>query len=102
MEEICEFITRRFSKDCDWTTGNCYYFALILISRFPWLNLIYDQVEGHFMAGEYTKDSLVCYDQKNVTIYDYNSKEIKYLWDFNDMKEKDPLLYKRLIKDCVL
>ena len=31
------------------------------------------------MAGEYTKDSLVCYDQKNVTIYDYNSKEIKYL-----------------------
>ena len=28
--DVLEFIHRRFKKDNDWTTGNCYYFACIL------------------------------------------------------------------------
>ena len=32
--EILDFIQRRFPKDSDWTTGNCYWFAGILGNRF--------------------------------------------------------------------
>ena len=34
MQEVMEFIQRRFPKDSNWTNGNCYYFALILSDRF--------------------------------------------------------------------
>jgi len=47
--EVLEFIHRRFKNDCDWTTGNCYYFAVILKSRFPEGDIVYDTVRGHFM-----------------------------------------------------
>ena len=30
MNQVEEFIQRRFPVDCNWTNGNCYYFAVIL------------------------------------------------------------------------
>ena len=39
-EQILAFIKRRFSQDCNWIDGNCYYFATILKTRFPELDNI--------------------------------------------------------------
>ena len=51
-EEILDFIQRRFGQtDANWLNGNCYYFALILCKRFPWLKVYYEPVRGHFLAG---------------------------------------------------
>jgi hypothetical protein len=51
-QEVLEFIDRRFKKDCDWKTGNCYYFAVILAERFRKYEpvLYYDTVDGHFIC----------------------------------------------------
>ena len=89
-DEILEFIKRRFKTDCDWDSGNCYYFSVILQSRFGG-ELYYDPIIGHFYLkttvgnfdfnGEYTPDS-----------------ELK----LNDIKQDDPIWYFRLVKDCML
>lgn len=41
MNEVTEFIHRRFPDDCNWTSGNCYYFAVILQARFGGEKLYY-------------------------------------------------------------
>lgn len=50
-EEINDFIDRRFPIDCHWLDGNCYWFALILSKRFNYLNIYYEPIDGHFLAG---------------------------------------------------
>ena len=47
--EILEFIKRRFPTDCQWISGNCYYFSVILLSRFPTGSIYYDVINGHFV-----------------------------------------------------
>ena len=47
MANVLEFIKRRFPTDCNWTNGNCYYFALIL-SNSSNGTIYYDVIEGHF------------------------------------------------------
>lgn len=93
MNTIEEFIKRRFPEDCNWTSGNCYYFAKILESTFNgriWYELIY----GHFVCeidGEF---------------YDWNGKvkpsiDKKYIpWD--KMEEYDSNVKSRIIRDCIL
>ena len=49
MEDIFDFIQRRFPKDSNWTDGNCYYFALILSDRFNG-TMYYDVIFGHFVT----------------------------------------------------
>ena len=49
MANVLEFIKRRFPTDCNWTNGNCYYFALILSDRFNG-TIYYDVIEGHFIC----------------------------------------------------
>lgn len=49
METILAFIKRRFPVDCNWTTGNCFYFAMILSTRFHG-KIFYDIIAGHFVA----------------------------------------------------
>ena len=49
MNKIEEFIKRRFPNDCNWLNGNCYYFAIILKTRFPEGTIVYDIIDGHFM-----------------------------------------------------
>ena len=43
-KDILEFINRRFDIDCRWTTGNCYWFAVILTSRFPQMEIWISEV----------------------------------------------------------
>ena len=81
MKEIVDFIKRRFTKDCNWTTGNCYYFALILHDRFPESKIIYDPIEGHFM---------ILYNNK---AYDYlGSHKVPKEYYFLDKLKRDCMI----------
>ena len=93
MEEILEFIHRRWNKtDGNWFDGNCYWFAHILITRFPELKIYYLPIEGHFVAG------------KDETYFDAAGEYIvgtRPIYDFEELKDWDFNLYTRLIRDCV-
>ena len=90
--EVLNFINRRFKNDCNWTTGNCYYFAVILKDRFPEGEMYYDVIYGHFVfkyQNEY---------------YDWNGviQSIGYLVEWDKFEEYDFLQKERIIKDCIL
>ena len=87
---VLNFI-KRF-KDCDWLTGNCYYFAAILRDRFDGC-IFYDTIAGHFVTyieGDY-------YDYAGVYNVEREDALIKWSW----FKEYDSLQYERIIRDCV-
>lgn len=91
MDEIEEFISRRWStSDAHWLSGNCYWFAQILIMRFPYLRLYYLPVEGHFVAGTPSR----YYDATGKN----QSKEKPILFD--EIKQTDPAWAERLLRDC--
>ena len=91
MDEIEEFISRRWStSDAHWLSGNCYWFAQILIMRFPYLRLYYLPVEGHFVAGTPSR----YYDATGRN----SSKEKPILFD--EIKQTDPAWAERLLRDC--
>lgn len=89
-EEILEFINRRWRADADWITCNCWYFASILIERFPHLRRYYLPIEGHFVAG----------DGEN--FFDWTGEveipHIIYSWE--EIRKDDPVWAERLIRDC--
>ncbi len=91
-EEILDFIERRFSTDCNWTDGNCLYFALILKYRFPKLRIWYLPIEGHFITGA------------RGTYYDWTGEifpdELPILLE--DIEKNDPDWFHHLIRDCFM
>lgn len=89
--EVIEFIQRRFPSDCNWKTGNCYYFALILKDRFPQGIIYYDVIACHFCV----KIDGLYYDWEGVyTPY------IPIEWDKFD--EYDSIQKQVIIRDCLL
>lgn len=94
QEKIEEFIKKRFPQDCNWTTGNCYYFAKILQARFPEGRIWYEVIYGHFVYELYYQ------------FYDWTGKvkssaDKKYIpWD--ELDEYDPYVKERIIRDCIL
>ena len=92
---VLSFIERRFPKDSNWTSGNCYWFAKILADRFMVGdgNIFYDFMEGHFVT-------LI-----EGSLYDYNGK-----WDgsyedvicLSQIEIEDPSWYSRLVRDCIM
>lgn len=91
MDEVQGFIKRRWSDtDAHWTDGNCYWFAQILIMRFPYLRLYYMPISGHFVAGTPSR----YYDAKG----ENKEKEKPLLFDV--IKKTDPLWAARLLRDC--
>ena len=89
-EEILDFIQRRWLPDAKFLNGNCLWFAIILQTRFPALQIYYLPIEGHFVAGidnEY---------------YDWaGEKELEEEPILLDEIEKyDPLWFGRLMRDC--
>lgn len=89
---VTEFIKRRFPDDCSWTTGNCYFFAVILKARFPKGEIYYDVVDGHFVF------------KLNGTFYDHTglifvSTSNIVLWD--KFKEYDEGRYKAIVRGCI-
>ena len=91
MNEVLEFISRRFPVDCDWITGNCYYFSLILRDRFPEGLIYYDVVNGHFIFKY--KDYY----------YDWTGRiePDGYLVEWERFDEYDSNLKKIIVRDCI-
>lgn len=95
-EQIKDFQQRRFAQDNNWTTGNCYWYAQILQIRFPQLDIYYQPINNHWIAGN-----------KNLNIYaDWDG-----IYTFTELQEK-PILWTeyvkldfrhalRLIKQCI-
>lgn len=91
MDEVLEFIQRRFTKDCDWISGNCYYFSLILKDRFPGGTIYYDVIDGHFVflyKGKY-------YDWTGIV----HLKDCLVEW--NKFAEYDNMQKERIVEDCL-
>lgn len=89
--EVIEFIKRRFPTNSNWCTGNCYWFAVILTTRFPNLSIWYAPITGHFVAG----DGVCFYDWHG----EWHQHEPVYKWE--DYEGFDPLQYKRIVKGCI-
>lgn len=90
--EVLEFIKRRFTNNCNWLNGNCFYFAAILTMRFPEGEIYYLPIEGHFV----TKIEDVYYDWTGIV--SLKEKPISFM----QLRKEDPLLYSHLIRDCVM
>lgn len=89
--EVLDFIDRRFPIDNFWKSGNCYFFALILQSRFNRSTIFYDVVDGHFC----TRIGDSYYDWEGI----YNPTT-PIEWDKFD--DYDPILKQRIIRDCIV
>lgn len=91
--EVLDFIQRRFKDDCDWTDGNCYYFALILKDRFPEGKIFYDVRLGHFIYkyGEKYYDWLGVYECKEDYLVPWD------LFEMYDYSQKQ-----RIMQDCIM
>ena len=90
-DSITTFINRRFPTDSNWTTGNCYHFALILSDVFDG-TIYYDVKLGHFLA------------KIGNLYYDYNGmvdSQPHYI-PWCDFPEYDRLQYARIKRDCIL
>jgi len=91
-DEVLDFIHRRFPKDCNWTSGNCYYFARILNARFG--GTIYYGVEaGHFVT------------EIDGRFYDWTGEipdndDLYIIW--SDFDSYDAAQKLRIIEDCIL
>lgn len=89
---VLEFIHRRFSIDCNWVSGNCYYFTLILKDRFPGGIVYYDVINGHFVYlynGKY-------YDWTGIV------EPEGYLVEWDKFAEYDHMQKKRIVEDCLM
>lgn len=91
-EKILNFIQKRFPTDCNWLDGNCYYFAVILQTRFSG-DIYYDVVNGHFVAC--IKDKL--YDWTGEVEEDEDSVYVKW----KDFAYYDEYRAERIIRDCI-
>lgn len=89
-EKIIEFIKRRFPTDCSWTSGNCYFFAVILQMAFGG-DVYYDVINGHFLL------------QCEGNLYDWTGKvnDCGMLVKWDDFGKYDGLQKERIIKDCI-
>lgn len=90
-EKILEFIKRRFPADQNWTTGNCYFFALILKSVF-FGEIVYDVTAGHFM---FLGADGMCYDW-NGKVTDHG-----HIVPWDDFEAYDSSQKERIIRDCI-
>lgn len=90
--EILEFIHRRFPENNgNWLNGNCFWFALILKTRFNGGSIWYEPVVGHFLF----KYDNYFYDWTGVY-----TDNVSRAFEFT--KDYDENVYNRLIKYCVL
>ena len=92
IDKVLEFIKRRFPYDYNWINGNCYYFAIILKSRFPEGSIYYDVIDGHFIF------------KLDDNYYDWTGKiepgKCLVEWEYFDYY--DSLQKKIIIRDCIM
>lgn len=89
--EVLEFIHRRFSIDCNWLNGNCYYFSVILKNRFPQGIIYYDVINGHFIFKYEDK----YYDWTGIINPD------GYLVEWDNLDNYDSLQKQTIIRDYI-
>ena len=91
-EQISAFIKKRFEKNSDWTNGNCYYFSVILKTRFPELDIYYLPIAGRFITGQ------------NETFYDWTGEidlaETPLKFDL--IQTSDPVFYAQIVRDHIM
>lgn len=92
MDNVVDFINRRFKNDCDWISGNCYYFSVILKNRFPEGKIFYDVINGHF---------IFLYNDK---YYDWtgNITPNGYLVEWEKFEKYDYIQKNIIIRDCLM
>lgn len=93
IEEFIRVFKKGFNEDeliKVFTQGNCYHFAVILDDIYDG-NIMYDEINGHFMFKY--EDSY--YDIRGEV---KNVEHIQYLWK---IRKNDELLYQRILRDCV-
>lgn len=90
QNEILKFIKKRFPYDCNWLSGNCYYFALILHNRFSNSEIYYDDIKGHFI----TKIQEQFYDWTGLV-------KPKHVIKWTGYKKVDRLHYNRIKRDVL-
>ena len=91
QDEVLEFTKRRFSIDCNWLNGNCFFYCQILKSVFHSGVIFYDTIQGHFVFlynGKY-------YDWSGII------EPNGYLVEWNKFKEYDEAQYKVIVRDCI-
>lgn len=91
-DDVLQFIHKRFPEDSNWLNGNCYFFALILLDRFPIGKILYDVIDGHFVCEIDGRK----YDWSGIV--DESGEHIWIEWD--KFHEYDSLQYQRVVKDC--
>lgn len=94
-QTVINFIHKRFPENNgNWLNGNCYWFAHILHSRFPYLKIYYLPVLGHFVAGS---------EERN-EYYDWTGSleitETPLLWE--TLCTTDTSWATRLAQDCIM
>lgn len=93
IDEVIEFIKRRFPHNNNWLNGNCYYFALILHERFPQSEILYDTLAGHFVI------------QYKNTLYDwygiYMPEKYSALVKWKNYESIDSAHYARIVRDVI-
>lgn len=95
-DEVLDFLHRRFSTDCHWMDGNCFWLAFILVRRFAFLEIYYLPITGHFVALNI--DDLVYYDFEGA--HNVSDLDEPFLsWD--SIKRTDIKYHQQLLRDCV-
>lgn len=99
QHEVLDFLCRRFRNDCNWLTGNCYYFAVIYAERFKKDNPIiyYDTINGHFVCNI----DGTFYDWSGIVEYEPEFVE-KYVMKWDDLYNEDSVWGNRIIRDVIL
>lgn len=92
--QVLEFIKRRFPIDNNWTDGNCYFFAVILKSRFPQGIIYYDVIDGHFVVDI----DGVKYDWSGIS----SDKGKHYYVEWDIFTQYDELQKQSIINQCIL
>ena len=94
--EVNDFIKRRFQLDCNWVSGNCFYFAIILKERFCEYDpeLYYDVIDGHFLCK--IRDSF--YDWTGKRTYD----SLNHIKKWSAFHNEDELWFNRIVRDVIL
>lgn len=93
MNEVLEFIHRRFPMNSNWLDGNCYYFAIILKDRFPEAIIYYEVIYCHFVV----KISGYYYDWSGLL----ENVDEQHLVPWCAFEVYDAIQYKRVIQDCI-
>lgn len=92
IADIVRNFTSRFG-DGGWTTGNCYWFAVILKERFSG-EIYYDTIAGHFC----TKVGESFFDFHG----EYHPEDLEATVKWSEFENYDSSQYKRVIRDCIL